>query len=132
MNSRCFLEPEKRRQEGFTLLEALLAMVVFSIGVLAVLSMLDKAVRENDMARGLTEQSAMAESLIERLMPLPYDHADLANGSHPAVSDGRYSISWAVGDDATIANTKTITATVTWTERGQLKTTNLMAIKTIY
>lgn len=134
MNSRCVLKLEKNRQEGSVLIEALIAIVIFSIGVLGVLSMLDTAVRTNDTARGITEQSAMAMSLVERLMPLPYDHADLANGSHPAtpLNQGRYSLSWTVAQNAMINNTKTITATVAWTERGQLKTVSLMAIKTIY
>jgi hypothetical protein len=76
----------------------------------------------------------MASSLVEELMALPYSHPELAHGTHPAspLIQGRYSISWKVGEDVVIDNTKTITATVAWTERGRPKTVDLVATKTIY
>jgi Tfp pilus assembly protein PilV len=120
---------KKTGQEGFAILEALIATAIFAIGIFGVLSMQTTAVKTNDIARGVTSQSAMAAEMVEQLLSVPYDHQNLTAGSHPPQKEGRYTISWAVTDDDMIVNTKTITVTVTWLERGAPKTINLTYIK---
>jgi Tfp pilus assembly protein PilV len=131
MNRTC---PDKARkknlEEGFGLVEAMIAVLVFAVGIGGVLSMQSSAVRTNDLSRGITEQSALAASLIEQLMSLPYNHADLAAGTHALPNQGRYSLTYTVAQDAMITNTKTIAVTVSWSVRGQQKTVNLTEIKT--
>ncbi len=128
MNSLCLVK-KKSREGGFAILEALIAITVFTIGVLAVLSMQTASVMSNDNARGVTEQSTLAADLVERLMPLPYNHADLADGAHPPIVQGSYTISWTVDDDAMIPDTKTITVTVVWNVPGIEKSVNLICVK---
>jgi Tfp pilus assembly protein PilV len=124
---------KKTGQEGFTILEALVAIAVFTVAMVGIFSMQTTSVTTNDLARGVTDQSAMAAEVMERLIALPYDDADLTNGSiPPPQKQGRYTISWTVAEDDMIANTKTITATVTWIERGLQKTINLTYVKAKY
>ncbi len=130
MNSnRSIKHREKTGQEGFAIIEALIATMIFAIGVFGVLSMQTNSVRANDLARGVTSQSAMAAEKVEQLISLPYGHVDLEDGVHPPEVQGSYTINWTVAQDDMIANTKTITAAVSWIERGVQKTINLVYIK---
>ena len=55
---------------------------------------------------------------VEELVARPYDHADLNSGAHGPVTEGRYSISWNVTEDAPVNNVKTIAVTLSWQDRG--------------
>ena len=114
--------------EGFAIIEALVAMAIFAIVMLAVITMQTKAVQTNDIARGVTEQTALAAEQMERLVALPFTHPDLT-GNHTAPAQGRYTIAWTVAGNAMIDNTKTITITVTWQEASLQKSVNLTFIR---
>lgn len=113
-------------QTGFTLIEVLMAMVVFAIGILGVAKMQISAINGNAGAMALTEKVSLASSQVERLMGLPYTHADLS----PTDGTPRTFTSWITGytvtgivedqdDDATIPeDTKRVVITVTPTTGG--------------
>ena len=119
-----------KEQNGFTLLEVIIALFIFSIGLLAVASMQMTAIKGNYFSGTLTEATNWAADQMETLMSLPYADIDSAAEDDPDVSDPDdiYSITWSVADDDTTNNTKTITITVTWTDRG-LRTLVLAGIK---
>ena len=75
---------------GYTLIEVLIAMAVFAIGILAIFSMQMTATSSNALARGLTENYTVAMDKVEELLALPYDNADLSVATHTAAkgSDG--------------------------------------------
>jgi type IV pilus assembly protein PilV len=116
---------EKMQMEikGFTLLEVLIVMAIFSIGILAVAAMQMTSTKGNASARRVTEATALAENQIENLMQLPYDHTDLnpANNPHPG-PQGPYAVTWNVNEidlDADGTNdSKTIDVTVSWSYGG--------------
>jgi Tfp pilus assembly protein PilV len=119
----------KHCQGGFAIIEGLIAIAVFAIAMLAVVSMQTKSVFTNDVALGITEQSTMAADMVEQLMALPYTDARLADGAHAPIIQGRYTMSWTVDEEAMIDNTKTISVTVTWNEQGTQKSINLLYVK---
>lgn len=99
---------EKRlNQNGFTLIEALIAMVILTIGILALSAMQMTAVNGNATANHLTMATSVANNCYERLWYTPYDNAalsdtagakthtqgELAGFSLPAVVT---SVSWGV------------------------------------
>jgi prepilin-type N-terminal cleavage/methylation domain-containing protein len=112
--------------QGFTLIEILIAIAIFSIGILAVSAMQMTSVKGNASARRITEATALAENRIERLLELSYDHNDLnpALNPHQATS-GPYEINWTVTEsdlDADgINDSKTVSVTVNWTYKGDRK-----------
>ena len=80
---------------GFTLIEVLIALAIFSIGVLAVAAMQITTIKGNASARRITEATSLAENQIENLMQLPYDHADLNPANNPHMSiKGPYTMTW--------------------------------------
>jgi type IV pilus assembly protein PilV len=99
--------------QGLTLIEVLIALAVFSIGVLAIGSMQIKAINGNASARMQTEATAYAVDRVERLLALPYDDPNLdeLNNPHQAI-DESYTIVWNVTDDVPINDTKTIKISV--------------------
>ena len=106
----------KRREEGFTLIEVLIALTIFSIGLLGVGAMQISSINGNASANNFTQGSTWAVDRVEKLLSLPYNHSDLdATIVHEETSpDGTYTITWTVIDSEVIPRTKSISATVTW------------------
>ena len=107
--SIAYLRDNKGNQQaGFTLVEVLVAMVVFAVGILAVATMQISSVGGNENARIIMDASTLGATQLETLMGLPYNHADLANGVHPTITVGLYNVTWTVTDNAPTNNTKTV------------------------
>lgn len=125
---------EKKAQNGFTLLEVIVAISILMFGILAVASMQSASIQGNDLSISLTEGTTLAADQIEKLVNLPYTHAGLAaatNPPHTAATTSpftAYSVSWTVYDDTPITDTKTVMVTVSWTEHGNPKSITLPRI----
>ena len=109
---------------GFTLIEVLIVMTIFSIGILAVAAMQITSTKGNSSARRITEATALAEKQIENLMQLPYDHADLDPTNNPHVSNqDPYFVNWVVTEidlDSNGTNdSKKVKVAVNWRYAGK-------------
>ena len=115
-----------KKEDGFTLIEVLIALTIFAVGLLAVAAMQTSAIKMNSTAGKLTNLSTWGMDKIEELSALPYSDPllDTAGNPHQEVS-GDYTISWTVIDDNPVTSTKNITVTVT----GRGKTTNISFFK---
>ena len=111
-------------EKGFTLVEILIAMTIFAIGILAVASMQVWGLRGNSSAIWHSQAATWAADRIEKLMTV--DYADLADGSE---TQDDYTITWTVATNKPIDNTATITVDVEWIDRGQTKTASFTCYK---
>ena len=103
-----------KENRGYTLIEVLIALVIFAIGFLSLASIQIKSITQNASARMYTEATAMAVESLERLISLPYDHPDLRPGDNPhRRTAGSYTIEWSVRDNVPVAAAKTIIVNVT-------------------
>jgi len=98
---------------GFTLIEVLVAVAIFSIGILALTSLQAVYIGGNSSARMQTEATTLAAQWLERLKILPYAHDDLDSAGNPhRQAAGAYRIEWNVADNSPINEVKTIRITV--------------------
>jgi type IV pilus assembly protein PilV len=96
-------------QNGFTMIEILIAISIFAIGMLAVASMQISGIHGNARAQTLTGASTWASDQVETLLGMDYDDGNLVSG---AAQEGRYQITWSVTTGTMLPNTKTIKVTV--------------------
>ena len=112
------LRPRHRKPEaGFTLVEAMVALVVFSIGILGLAALAPVGTRAVSNAGRQTRASELCSNTAENLLALAYDDSDITSGAHNDPSNpypGKYYVSWNVEDDQPVANSKRITVTVRW------------------
>jgi type IV pilus assembly protein PilV len=116
-------------EKGLTLLEVLVAMVVLSLGLLALAKMQITAIQVNAISGRLSQGTAIAQDKVEQLMALPYADANLEVTTHTETRPAGYTITWQVAQDALAVGVKTINLTVTWSNRGRPKTFSLAFFK---
>ena len=120
-------------EKGFTLLEVIVAISILTFGLLAVASMQMTAIRGNYNASNITEATTVAQDRLENLMGLLYSDPLLAQGddlSDPAPpSPSGYTVTYDVLNNDPIANTRLITVTVQWQDKGVQKQSVLTCVK---
>jgi type IV pilus modification protein PilV len=72
MNATHAVPSDKRAEAGFTLVEALVAMVVLVVGLLAVANLMVVAGTSNTVANQGTAAAAQASEVMERMKALPF------------------------------------------------------------
>jgi type IV pilus assembly protein PilV len=103
-----------KKQDGFTLIEVLVALTIFAVGLLAIAALQTSAIRMNSTGNRLTELSTLGIDKYEELMGLPFTDPQLAIGGpytdlNPPAG---YTVRWTVVQDILVANAKDITLTV--------------------
>jgi Tfp pilus assembly protein PilV len=110
-------------QEGFAIMEGMIAAAIFGIFMMGVISMLVGTFNTNNVSRDITEATARGADVIERLAKLPYLGGCLENNtcSEPDSQDGRYSYTINTIMNDIMDNTMSIAVTVSWRDRGRTR-----------
>lgn len=141
-------------EKGFTLIEVLVAIAVFTAGVLATIVMQSSSVQTNSMARRTTEAGTIAADLLERLNALPYNDPQyltpgfhsvgpavapdldlregqfsIANGLNLIFDTGKYRMDYTIAQNILIPNTMLITIRV-WYRRESGRTWDINSPET--
>ncbi len=72
-------QEKRNREQGFTLIEVLVAVVILTVGLLAVGTMQISAIRGNFMSGNTSTALSLASEKMEDLLNKDYSHADLAD-----------------------------------------------------
>jgi type IV pilus assembly protein PilV len=129
-------------RKGFTLIEVLFALTVFTIGVLAVAALQGTGLRAAAQAKALNEGQSAARTMVEQLMALPGDHPRLSDrdgdGAAGLMETGeeadhllippeqeRIELSWNIAAGWPRPGVTTVRVIAHWPERGRERRTAL-------
>ena len=115
---RCFFD-----RRGLTLLENMIALLIFTVVLTGAASMQARSMRNNGEARRTLRQSMIASEYLETILALPFDDpllSDPDDGYAPAVADhgpfriasGCGTIEWEVDDRFPVADAKRVSVTI--------------------
>ncbi len=128
------IKKESVRERGFTLLEVLIAISIFAVGVLAVATMQISATRGNRLGNELTQATSLAQMQIEELkgadtgdpvdclvgLPTGLPNGNYNDPNNPidetGANGGIFTRSWVIA--ANTACSRLVTVTVAWTIGG--------------
>ena len=111
------LTEKGNRQAGFTFIETMIAMAIFTIGILGLYGMQMASARENVIANKTTTASTWAVDRVEQLLALDYTDpllsetgvengcagfSDMPNSDHVDSMDPLYVVYWNVAYDCTL------------------------------
>jgi len=124
----------KMNNKGFTLVELMVALVVFAIGILAVGQLQVTSIRYNAHAQRMSEATMLAQGQMDSMLACAYVDASVGTVSYDT-SNPTYTITTKVTEDSEdlsvpIAAIKQINVEVTWTSRGTTKNVTLDSIRT--
>jgi len=106
LTSPCF-------QKGFTLIEILLVMAIFSIGILAIMTLQITAINSNAKARRIMMGSIILTDQFEKLISADYASPGLTPGAATSHADNGIVVERNI-TTTPIPNIKKIDLTVTW------------------
>jgi len=112
-------------QNGFTLLEILLAITIFAIGLLAVAAMQVSAIHGNKLGNEWTQATSLAQQQLEALKSGDITTATYTAGVYndannpmtgTGANGGIFNRSWTIAANTTFSVRATVT--VSWTQKG--------------
>lgn len=106
-----------KSEKGVGLIEIIIAMLIFAIGITAAIRTLPVSNAATSRAKNLTTATNLAQQKIEELMGTPLSSADLSAGAHNDQDNPLeriYTRTWNVTDNDPIADMKTVTVTVVY------------------
>ena len=100
------------------MIEALIAIAIFSIGFMAVATMVFSAARNNINGNILTEANMLAREKMEELESQS-DLTQLDSPAEPETLRGRFTRSWTSSDPLGFSTSRQVQVTVSWISKGQ-------------
>jgi type IV pilus assembly protein PilV len=116
-------------QDGMSLVEVLVAIVLFAIGSLMAVTMTTSSLKANSNSHAIDEGANLGRIKMERLLSLGYEDADLQDTNADGVAgllaadaasadysnpDGRYRVSWNIANNEPVNGAKTLSVVVSW------------------
>ena len=111
------MQLDRHDQNGFTLLEMVIAISIFTVGVLAASAIASHVIKSNRMSKNFTTAVNLAENKIDDLKIIAY--AALADSSESGLDAAAVAGAGIFDRTVTVTESftpdyKTITATVAW------------------
>jgi prepilin-type N-terminal cleavage/methylation domain-containing protein len=110
-----------KSQRGASLVEIMVALVIFGIGVTMAIRNLPEGNAKTTRSRNMSIAVNLAQEKLEDLMALPFTDADLTAGTHNDPDNPlrqHFNRSWTVVDDSPITDMKSVSVSVTFPTAG--------------
>ncbi len=108
--------------EGFTLIEIMIALVILSFGLVALAGVQISAIKGNAFSRRITTAVSVAEQTVEQIKTTPYNNIQSQSPSQVTASNMNFSRQVSVTDNTPLPNMKTVQVTLTWNDGGKSHT----------
>jgi prepilin-type N-terminal cleavage/methylation domain-containing protein len=130
-----------RNRDGFTLLETLIGMVIFSVGIMAMANLQIQSVRNNGLARTSSDNTDTALSTVERISSMSWSSNALQPTPGQTETQGSFQVQWSIDtqvqpgvvaltDDLGQPTARLITVTSSYVDKtGAQRSTTLRYIK---
>jgi type IV pilus assembly protein PilV len=103
-------------EEGFTLIEIMIALVVMSIGLTALAAVQISAIQGNAFSKRMTTVVSIADEKLEQIKSSSYVDIVSESSTQITQSNMNFTRQVTVTNNSPLANTKTINVTVNWSE----------------
>lgn len=130
------------QQSGFTIIEVLVAVTIFTIGILSANIMQITSIQGDATGSRITESSNWAAGRVEQLINSGYANINDTTGDgaagmgytdgagnpadgSDASPDGVYQIFWNVTDGQVVSRVKAVRVITRWTDRGKQRSVTL-------
>ncbi|MBU1184434.1 MAG: prepilin-type N-terminal cleavage/methylation domain-containing protein [Proteobacteria bacterium] len=113
-----------RNNNGFTLVEIIVAMGILTIALLGLVSVTVMVIKSNSFSKTMTTATTLAKDKMEQLKNTGYD--SLAGGTDTVESI--YTRTWTVTSNSPAADMKTIEVKVEWNWQGAVRNVTLRSI----
>jgi prepilin-type N-terminal cleavage/methylation domain-containing protein len=103
--------------KGLSLVEIMVAMTIFGIGVSMALRTLPDSNSATTKSRNMAKATNLAQQKLEELLQLDYSDDNLGDGTHNDPKnpiDVHFAREWIVKADSPVANMKTVDVKVTY------------------
>ena len=115
------------KEEGFTLIEVLIAMTVLGLGVAAFIALQTSAVLMRAHAQRLTTATQLTVARLDELMLT--NPALLVNGSdNVTIGSVRYTRTWTITADQPANGLTTISARTDWRHKTEIRNVAMSAV----
>lgn len=102
----------RRSQSGVLLLEVLIALLIFSLGVLGLVGLQASAIKQSGQSRYRTDATLLANELIGQMWVTSRDYATLNTAFTSASGGGPNYLTWKTKVEATLPGAATYPPTV--------------------
>jgi len=91
---------KKNNNRGYSIIEVLIALSIFSIGILGIAALQISSTGSNSTARKITDATYYAEDKLEQLISLAWADPDLdpAGNTHTEAAADGYTTQWDITD----------------------------------
>lgn len=111
------------RQQGFSLIELLVAILLLMVGFMAVFTVLWSSTRAGSFSRSITTAASLGQDMLERAHGLSYSAlpatAGFVNYTSASVSAVGFTREMEILDNYPEAGVKTVNARITWNTPGK-------------
>jgi type IV pilus assembly protein PilV len=117
-------------EDGFTLLEIMITLVILSLALVALAGLQISAIRGNAFSKRMTTAVSIGEARLEQLKNTSYANIQSESPTQVTESNMNFTRQVTITNNSPLPNTRTVNITVTWKQGSKSYTVPISTIIT--